>query len=204
MVQDTIKNFRNLVNDIANAKVRRYVTTITKLISSAVDSAKIPAANVKVGDGLNISDFNKVSSVIQRVGNGGKPLFVADTLLIDYFANQQASDTTAKVLLSENLKDELRTSLNITNIGRTTCANLVNPFVDEANTKVELPVNVGYFFSSATDVKPFKIVEYGPMKQATDQHPEDERIKIILKQEVAIELVVGQGIGYIKNNTTTL
>jgi len=200
MVQDSVDNFRKLVNDIANAKIRLYLDSIAKLITAAIGSGKIPTANVKVGDNTNISDFKKISSVIQRVGNSA-PIFIGDSLLIDYFANQQATDTNAKVLLSEILKDELRTALNITQIGKTTCINLVNPFIDESNTSVELPINVGYFIASAVSLKPFKIIEYAGLRQFTEQNAEDERIKIMLKQEAAVEIVVGQGLGYIKENT---
>lgn len=199
MVQDSVVNFQKLVNDIANAKIRLYLDAISKLTAAAITSGKIPASNAKVGDNTNISDFKKISSVIQRVGNSA-PIFIGDSLLIDYYANQQATDTSAKVLLSEILKDELRTALNITQIGKTTCINLVNPFMDETNSSVELPVNIGYFLASAVSLKPFKIVEYAGLRQFTEQNAEDERIKIMLKQECAVEIVCGQGLGYVKEN----
>ena len=94
-------------------------------------------------------------------------------------------------------------TLNITSIGRTTAVNLVNPFTDDTNSAVELPVNEGYFFSSAVSSKPFTIVEYGGMKQFTEQDPEDERIKIMIKQEAAVELIHGNAIGYVKETNVS-
>lgn len=199
MVQDSVDNFRLLVQDIANAKVRLYFQSIGKLTSAAIGSGKIPAVNCKVGDNATIADFNKIASVIQRVGSAA-PVFIGDSLMIDYFAHQQATDTGAKVLLSELLKDELRDSLNITKIGKTICINLVNPYIDDTNSSVELPVNKGYFLASET-VKPFVIVEFGGLRQFTEQDPEDERIKIMLKMDAAVELCVGNGLGYIQENT---
>jgi hypothetical protein len=203
MVQDSVENYRNLVNDVANAKLRLYLTAANKVIAAAISSGKIPAKNVKTGADLTLTDFNKVASTIARLGYGGKPIFVADTLLIDYFAMQQTTDSIASKLLSDKTKDELLNALNITNIGRSTAVNLVNPFTDDTNSAVELPVNEGYFFSSAVSLKPLVVVEYGGLRQSTEQDPEDERIKMIIKQEAAIELVYGAAIGYVKETNTS-
>lgn len=203
LVQDSVENFRKLVNDIANAKLRLYLNEVRKLITAAIGSGKIPSNNVLTGAGLTIAQYNKVASVIARVGMGGKPIFIADSLLIDYFAQQQNTDSNLKNLLTDKIKEELLTALNISTIGRTTAINLINPFTDETNSAVELPVNEGYLFSSAVSQKPFTIVEYGGMRQHTEQDPEDERIKIILKQEAAIELIYGNAIGYVKETDGT-
>lgn len=203
MVENSVVNFRKLVDDVANAKVRLYVAQVQKLIAAAVSSGKIPTKNVLSGADTTLANFNKVASIIARVGMGGRPIFVADTLLIDYYANQQATDTTISKFLTENAKAELLNALNITNIGRTTAINLVNPFTDNTNSATELPINEGYFFSSVTGVAPFIIVEYGGMRQFTGQDPEDERIKIMIKQESAIELIYGEAIGYIRETNST-
>lgn len=197
LVQDDVEYFRKLVNEVAEAKVRLYLSSVMKLINSAISSQKIPTANVKVGSNLAIADYNKVASTIARVGTGGKPIFIADTLLIDYFANFQATDATLSKLLTDNLKSELLTALVPTTIGRTTAINLVNPFTDETNSKVELPVNTGYMFSSAVSQKPFTIVEYAGLKQNTETDVEDGRVKVMLKQEAAVELLFGEAIGVI-------
>lgn len=202
LVRDSEVYFRKLVDDVANAKVKLYLDKINELTATAITSGKIPASNVASGSGLTIAQYDKVASVLQRYG--GKPVFVADTLLIDHFANQQATDSTFKNLLSDKVKEELLTALNPTTIRRTTAVNLVNPFTDETNSKVELPVNKGYMFAGSVSQKPFSIVEYGGLRQMTEQDIEDERIKVKITQDVAINLVFGQAIAIIEDDSVTL
>ncbi len=196
LVKDSVDYFQTLVNDLANAKVRLYLDEFYKLTSQAVSSGKIPAPNVKIGSNITLKEYNKVASVLQRYG--GRPLFIADSLLIDYFALQQGTDPQYSNLLSDGIKDELLTALNPTTIARTTAVNLVNPFTDETNSKVELPVNKGYMLAGDVNQKPFTIVEYGGMRQLADQDIEDERIKLKITQDASINLVFGEVIGIIE------
>jgi hypothetical protein len=202
MIQDAEASLRTLINDIANAKVRLYLDTINKLITAAVAGGDIPAANVLSATNATLVQYNKLASVLARYG--GRPVFVADTLLIDHFAMKQTSDATYKELLSDKVKDELREALNITKIARTDAVNLVNPFINDANTAVELPVNTGYMFAGSVSQKPFVVVEFGGLRQMTEQDIEDERIKLKLVQDADIELIFGQAIGYVKDDSITL
>ncbi|MNK45793.1 hypothetical protein D3C87_645640 [compost metagenome] len=199
---DYVEQFNTLVNDVANAKIRLYMDTIAKLTSAAIGSGKIPNANVISATNTTIAQYNKLASTIARYG--GRPVFVADTLLIDHFAMQQATDSTIKTLLTDKIKEEILTSLNPSTIGRTTAVNLVNPFVDETNSKVELPVNVGYMFAGDTAQKPFVVTEFGGLRQLTEQNIEDERIKMKIIQDADIQLIFGEAIGYIKDDSVTL
>jgi hypothetical protein len=197
LVQDPAEGFRKLVDDLANAKVRLYMEKVSEVLQKAISTSKIPPANVKTGNNLTLADFNKVSSVLQRYG--GRPVFIGDTLLIDYFAQQQATGTH-KDLLTDDLREELRTALNPTSIGRTTAINLVNPFVDATNTKTELPVNEGYMLTGSVSQKPFIVVEYGGMRQQTETDIDIDRVKMKITQEAAVELVFGEAIGYIRED----
>lgn len=125
-------------------------------------------------------------------------MFIADSLLIDYFASQQGTDPKYVNLLSDKIKEELLTALNPTTIGRTTAVNLINPFTDETNSKVELPVNKGYMFAGGVSQKPFSVVEYGGLKQMTEQDIEDERVKMKITQSASIVLLFGEAIGIIE------
>lgn len=196
LVKESVEYFQILVNDIANAKVRLYLDRINELTATAITSGRIPTKNVKTGSNITLAEYNKIASVLQRYG--GRPVFVADSLLIDYFAMQQATDATYKELLFDGIKEELLTSLNPTQIARTTAVNLVNPFTDETNSKVELPVNKGYMFAGGVEQKPFTIVEYGGLRQMTEQDIEDERIKLKLTQDASVNLVYGEAIGVIE------
>ncbi|MEI2464999.1 hypothetical protein [Niallia taxi] len=199
LVKESEEYFRKLVNDVANAKVRLFLDKINEITATAISSGKIPSNNVVTGANLTIAQYNKVASTLQRYG--GRPVFVADSLLIDYFAMQQATDSTLKNLLSEGIKDELLTSLNPSTIARTTAVNLVNPFTDETNSKVELPVNKGYMFAGGVEQKPFSIIEYGGLRQMTEQNIEDERVQIKITQDVALNLVFGEAIGIIEEQS---
>jgi hypothetical protein len=203
MVNDSVVNFRKLVNNIADAKIKLYLQTVAKIITAAIASGKIPSKNVKIGSNVAIADYNKIAAVLGRYG--GRPLFVADTLLIDYFAGLMGADAKTKDYLTDTIRTELLTALNVTTLGRTTAMNLVNPFTDDANSKTELPINIGYMFAAgAGNVKPFHVVEYGGMRQFTEQNAEDERIKMMIKQDAAVELVYGQIIGYIEEQSNAV
>lgn len=199
LVKDSVENFRKLVDDVSEAKLRLYMTQISKLMQAAIASSLVPSANVKTGNNLTLADYNKVASTLQRYG--GRPVFVGDTLLIDYFAQQQAGGIY-KDLLTDDLRSELRTSLNPTSIGRTTAVNLVNPFLDATNSSVELPVNEGYMLAGTVKQKPFIIAEYGGLRQYTETDADIERVKMKLAQEAAVELVFGEAIGFIREDAS--
>lgn len=199
MVAEPVENFRKLVEDLANAKVRLYLEQIRKLTDAAIASGDIPTANQLIGDNLTLANYNKLGSTLARYG--GRPVFVGDTLLIDHFAMQQATDGTYSKLLSDRIKEELATELNPTRIARTDAVNLVNPFIDKENNKVELPVNEGYMFAGSVTQKPFVLTEFGGMRQLTEQDIEDERVKLKIVQDADIQLIFGQAIGVVKENT---
>lgn len=202
MLSTPVESFQSLVNDIAQAKVRLYFDKIAEITQAAVASTHVPAKNVLVGDNLAIKDYANVASVLQRYG--GRPVFVADSLLVDHFAMQQATDEKYGKLMSDNVREELLMELNPTRIARTDAVNLVNPFVDERNDSVELPVNVGYMFASSAAQKPFIVTEFGGMRQMTEQDIEDERVKMKIAQDADITLLFGEALGYIKDNSISL
>jgi hypothetical protein len=194
LVTESVDYFRKLVDDVANAKAKLYLDKVYAMIASAVTSGKIPAANSTSGSNLTIAQYNKLASTISRVA-GGKTIFVADTLLIDYFLEQQQSSKPN--LLTDRIREEIVSALNPSEIGRTIAMNLVNPFTDDNNNKVELPVNKGYMFSGGTNKKPFEIVEYGGLRQQTAADIEDERVKMKITQDASINLIYGNAVGII-------
>lgn len=194
-----VETFRALVNDVANAKLDLYMEQITKLFDEAVTSGFIPNNNVLSGANLAIADYNKKASILARYG--GRPVFVADSLLIDHFAMQQATDSTIKGLLTEQVKEDLLTSLNPSAIGRTTAVNLVNPFVGEGNVKTALPVNIGYMFAGSSNAKPFSVVEYGELRQLTQQNMEDERVQMKIYQDASISMLFGDNIVFVNETS---
>ena len=199
MVQDAIASYQTLVNDVANAKVRLYFNEISKLMDAAVTAGDIPAGNILSGANLTLAQYNKLASRLARIG-GGRPVFVADSLLIDHFAQQQAT-TANGTLLTDRMREELVRELNIAQIGRTDAVNLVNPFLDPAGTKTELPVNQGYMLAGTGTQKPFVVVEFGGLRQMTEQDMEDERVKMKITQDADIQLIFGEAIGKVKEDS---
>ena len=199
MVTNAVKSVQTLVEDIANAKVRLYFKEISRLMDAAVATGDIPARNILSGNNLTLAQYNKIASTIARVG-GGRPIFFADSLLIDYFAQQQAS-AGHSTLLTDRVREELLRDLNISTIGRTDAVNLVNPFMDEKNDRTELPVNEGYLLAGTSTQKPFVVTEFGGLRQMTEQDMEDERIKMKLVQDADISLLFGEAIAKIKEDT---
>lgn len=203
LVAEDVAYFRKLVNNVADAKIQLYWNTISKLFAEAVANGAIPTKNVLQGANLTLANYNKLASVLARYG--GRPITVADSALIDHFAFQQTTDTTFKELLTDDIKSELANSLTIASIGRTNAVSLVNPFVaGSGNTITELPVNEGYMFAGGVGLKPFKIIEFGGLEQFTTFDPKFKRVEINLNQEVAIEFVQGEAIGYIKDTALTI
>lgn len=195
MVQDAQAALTTLVDDLANAKVRLYFEAVTNLIDSAVKSQKVPATNILSGDNLTLEQYNKKASIVSRVA-GGRPVFVADTLLIDHFALQQDAKYYTDRVKEQHIRD-----LQISEIGRTDAVNLINPFTDKTNSETELPVNVGYIIAGAANQRPFIITEFGGMRQYTEQSMEDERIKIKISQDADIQLIFGEAIVKVTENT---
>lgn len=194
LVRDSVDYFQILINNVVDAKLKLYLDKVYELITAAIASGKIPSANVVSGANLTIAQYNKLASTLSRVA-GGKTIFVADTLLIDYFLEQQVAQRPN--LLTDRVREEILTSLNPAEIGRTVAVNLVNPFTNENNNAVELPVNKGYMFAGGTNQKPLNVVEYGEMRQQTEQDIEDERIKVKITQDASVQFLFGEAVGVI-------
>lgn len=195
LVEGSVESFRKLINDLADAKVRLYLEQIQKLIGTAITATKIPAKNVKSGANISITQYNELASTLSRYG--GRPIFIGDTLLIDHFAALQT-------VTSDLVKDSILFDLQQTRIGRTIAINLINPFTDKANAVTDLPVNEGYMLAGEAGVKPFKLVEYGAMRQETYKDFETGRIMIKIFQDAAVLLLFPQVLGYVKDTTITL
>lgn len=199
LVNDDVEYFRKLVGDVADAKIRLYMENISALLAAAVAAGTIPAKNVITGSNLNITQYNKLASTLQRYG--GQPIFIADALLVDHFAFQLPTSTTFQPLLTEDVKGELLSDLSISRIARTVAFTLVNPFVEGTGNEVtELPVNEGYMLAGGVKEKPFKVIEFGGLTQYTDFDYNLERVEVKIFQNAAIEFVQGEAIGYVKDS----
>ncbi|QJI52502.1 major capsid protein [Psychrobacillus phage Perkons] len=200
LVQGDVEMFRNLVSDVADAKIRLYFQTISKLLQTAITAGDVPAGNVKVGSNITLTEYNAIASKLQRYG--GRPVFIADTSFIDKIAFQQVTDTTFKSLITDDIRSELANDLNVARIGRTVAVSLVNPFVaGSGNTVTELPVDEGFMFAGGVREKAFKVIEFGGLTQYTTFDPNLERIEMKITQECAFEFVQGEAVGYLQDDS---
>ena len=198
-----IEKFRELVNGIADAKLKLIWESVSALTNAAIANNTIPTKNVLSAANVSLANFRKLGQTLNRYG--GNPVFIGDSLLIDAIAQQQVTDSTYRPSASEARLEELFNNFNIAKIGPITALPLVNPFVaGSGNTKTELPVNEGFMFAGAVKTKPFKVIEFGQMTQDTVYHRETEQVEVKFYQSVAIEFVQGEAFGYVKDTAVVL
>ena len=202
LVTNTVETFNKLVNDVADAKVRLYMKELATMVDAGVSSADIPANNVISGSNTSISDYNKLASRAARYG--GRPVLIADSVMIDDLASKQVADTNLSKIISDRYSDELLLALNVTQVGRTNAFNLVNPFSDKDNTLTELSVQKGYMVAGENGEKPFTIISYGGLRQETTKNFEDGRVFVKIAQDVSINLVYTSNFFYIKDTALTV
>lgn len=202
LAQAEVPYFQELVQLVADAKINLYFEQISMAFKQAVAQGRIPSNNVLDGSNLTLRQYTEFMNKFTRYG--GRPVLVADPLLIDQFAFGATSDAIYQHLLYPELQKSLVEDLNVTQIGRTTAVNLINPYVvGSGNTKTMLPVNEGYVFASGA-LKPFKIVEFGEMKQWTEFDSDLEQVQIKLTQDFGMDFIEGEQIGYIVDDALSL
>lgn len=194
--------FRELVDNVKTYKMDLYLEQITRIINRAVATQTIPEANKIEGAGTTIADFNKLVGTIARFG--GKPLFIADPLMIEHFAMQQANTDGLSNIIPEGYKAELLHDLNISKIGRAIAVNLDNPFLDNDNTITEFPVDTGFMLAGEGRSKPFKVVDYGNVRFDDDYDIKTGEVKVTLAQDASVVLVHANTLGYIKDTSISL
>jgi len=210
MISDPVNEFRNAVNYVVDYKVKYIFNKIMSLTSKAVTAGDIPTNQVLEAAGVDIMDFrNKLENSLLRYGRGVRPVMVADRNLIDSLAVKQATANLGVsgkegMLLTDELKDSILRDVEITKIMRTTAIPTDNPFTDDDNSQVDLPVNEGLVIAGG-DKSPFKITEFGEMRVAQGLPDiEDERVNMKIDIKMDISLLLGQAMGYVKDTSVTL
>ncbi len=196
-----VANFRALVNDLASARVRMLYDKIMDLIQSNIGAGGlIPTSQIVNKTNSTSAEFDKVANIIRR-RTGGKPIFVADVVLINYYAN--LVQTGASTILVDNIKDALY-NYELTNLRTADAISIVNDFTSENGTTTQFPINRGYILgSSGNSKKPFEVALAGGLTQTTETEAENGRIKMIVRQRVGIDLLAGNAIGYIEEDSIT-
>lgn len=201
--KDCVENFRRLVNDLAGSKVRLIYEQIMGLLKAAATNSEIPQSQVLDKNNSTMQDLIKVANIVRRRGGSGsgKPLFLADQSLISYYAN--LIETSSTSIMSDSIKDAVY-GLELTDLRACTALPLVNEYVDGATEKTQFPVNRGYIIPQGPKAKKvFEVATCGSMVQHTEQNPIDGWIKMVVRVSLAIDLVYGQFVGFVEEDSIT-
>ncbi|WP_039230800.1 hypothetical protein [Clostridium haemolyticum] len=199
MISDPVNEFRNAVNYVQEYKVKYLFKKIMEATRKAVKAVQIPAKQVWEGTGIKLTDFRTIENNLLRYGRV-TPVLIADINLIDALALAQGSAEVGEVknvFLSDELKNTLLRDVNIDKVSRTTCIATDNPFIDDKNSKVDLPVNEGIMLAGGKK-SPFKITEFGALRTAQDMPSiENETVYMKIDYKLDVTLLTGQAMGYI-------
>lgn len=198
---DPKKAFKEAVSKVADAKIEKFFDLMFACMKESIKNAQIPTKNVKEGSNLTLGDYQKVESVMSRLG-GGRPLFVADSALIDHFANQ--IPTVQAALLTDEVRDMLREELVPSKISKSIAMSYPNPWIDEENSEVKFSVKQGFMFPSNAKGKPFGITEYGDKRTYSELDWEAEQVKINVKFTADVTLLNGRYLGVIEDDSITI
>lgn len=210
MISDPINKFREAVNLVNEEKTRYILSQIYVLTREASANSKIPSRQKSEGASLEFSKFKSIESSLLRYGRNVKPVMVADTLFINSLAEKQATElikgSTTPLYLTEDLKNSLLRDATIEQISKTLAISIDNPYTDNMNSKVDLPVNEAIMVAGGS-ASPFKITEFGTMAVLSDtvqEHLETEDAYMKISYTVDITLLLNRAIGYIKDTSVVL
>ncbi|EQC1535402.1 hypothetical protein ACY1J9_001233 [Clostridium botulinum] len=204
MVKNSVEAFRKAVNDLADAKVEFFYKKVMEVIRQAVADAVIPTKQIKTAANIPLKEYRDLENRMIRL-SGGRPILVGDFLLINHFADQQATDGVYSKLITDEVKDSLLSDLKITAFSRTVAFDINNPWIDLKNEKVRFDPSEGFMFAGGTkNQSPINITEFGQMRQDTRSTFEDERVLLKVTLEADITLISGRNIGYIKDDSVTI
>lgn len=195
---DPVRAFREAVNRLAEAKLNKYFELVFNAFKSAISNSEIPDNNKAEGSNLGLSDFQKVENTMIRLAKG-RPLFLADSALINHFANQVVQTQT--LLLTNDVRDMLREDLVPSMISKTPCLAFPNTWIDEQNSKVRFDPSYGFMFPATTTKKPFAITEFGAVRQYSDFDDQTEQVDLKIVFSANIMLVNTREIGAIHDDT---
>jgi hypothetical protein len=136
---------------------------------------------------------------------------IADTALIGSLADKQASvmvtgSTNVPMYLTDDMRKSLLTNTTIEQISKTIAISIDNPYIDNMNSKVELPVDEAILIAGGS-ASPIKVTEFGDMALLSDtiqQHIESEEAFLKIAYKVDVTLLLNRAIGYIKDTSVVL
>lgn len=211
MYSDPINQFKNAV-DLVNAEKIRYVLSqVFAVVREASANSKIPAKQKSTVANITFAGFKAIESSLLRYGRNVKPVMIADTSFIGSLADKQASVTvtgasTIPLYLTDSMRASLLTDTTIEQISKTVAVSIDNPYIDNMNSKVELPVDEAILIAGGS-ASPIKVTEFGEMALLSDtlqEHIESEEAFLKISYKVDVTLLLNRAIGYIKDTSVVL
>lgn len=215
MYSDPINQFKNAV-DLVNAEKIRYVLSqIFAVVREASANSKIPTRQKSTVANITFAGFKAIESSLLRYGRNVKPVMIADTAFINALADKQASVvvtnqsgtlTDIPKYLTDTMRQSLLTDTTIEQISKTVAISIDNPYIDNMNSKVELPVDEAIMIAGGS-ASPIKVTEFGEMALLSDtlqQHIESEEAFLKIAYKVDVTLLLNRAIAYIKDTSVVL
>ncbi len=198
---DEIEWFNKAVKEIGRAEIAYIYNKALELMNAV---GALPTNNVVSGANVTYADVKGLASVLRR-RTGGRPVLLADAALLDSIgADMAVNDPYANKAMYDGLAQELFGAYAPQNFGTFDGVILDNPYIDDENSKVALPVNEGIMYSSTARVKPLAITRVGGMVQKTNTELKNNRVQFFVEQELAMTLLYPQFIGRVKDTAVTL
>lgn len=201
MSDNQVEAYRQLVRDVAAARIELIYTHIMKLIQAAVaNGGVIPEKQIKNGSNVTIAEFDKVANVVGR-RTSSRPLFIADRALISDLAGKKAAIVTTG--MPDALKSDFY-NYEVTNLGSADAIVLQNDFTTEKGYETQFPITTGYLVAGAAGNKPFQVALAGGLTQKTEEEAEFGRIKMIVRQRIGIDFLYAENIGVVVDTNVTI
>lgn len=199
--EDEITWFKKAVKEIGRAEI---VFIYNKCLEILNETGNLPTKNIVEGSGVKYAEVRDLAATIRR-RTGGRPVLLADAVLLDSLARDMATgDTYTSKLMWDGLAEELFGTFAPKNFGVFDGMELDNPFTDAQNTKVALPVNEGIMFASSNKYKPLGVTKIGGMTQKTNTELKNGKVQFFVEQELAITLLYPQFIGKVTDDALSL
>lgn len=210
MVSDPVQEFKNATKLVAEEKVKYVMTQIYAVLKQAVTNSKIPTKQIEQNANVTFTNFRRVESSLLRYGRNARPVMIADSALISSLAEKQAGVTisggTAPLFLTDELRQSLLRDIEIDQISKTMAIAIDNPWTDNMNSKVDLPINEGILIAGGS-ASPFRVTDFGDMAVLSDEisnNMESEEVHMKISYKVDITLLLTRAVGYIKDTSITL
>lgn len=202
MVNNPVNAFRTAVDAVVEAKLKFIFNEIMKLARNGKTAGKIPSSQHIEVAGLTLANYRTLESKLIRVGKNVKPVMIADMNFINELALKQGSEGLGSVVvLTDELRESLLRDITIEQVSKTIALATDNPFIDEANSKVDLDPQEALVIAGG-EGSPFKITEYGSMRTAQDM-PSIEKEQVLIKIDYVLDITLfsGRALGYIKDTS---